>query len=880
MSQNAKQTEVATAPAPFAGSVRRLLLVVCGVGFLGVGAAVGLLLQRQLLPKSETAASPASTSPDSSTEEHPSAHQASPADSSPPASVQPLQGKSPADAAGHAGAPAAGSLTGPATESIAHQVVTGHSSENTDPATADSGSQHEHLADAHSAEAHSMEAASEVLDVIPEANPALDGDIPLSDVPDSTNPSLPDEESGPFASSGMPEISAAPAAGPASPGVPALFVSPQESPRDELLAKAEQLFLEENFRGARDRYRHLVSGMTNPHEAMVLLKFGLCEEVLGNVRSALSAYRHLNEMNPSPQLQEAALLGQARIWAMTDRQGLATAALYRQLLAGLSTDVHSPTLHLLGCLVARRVQADGNPSIQSELLLRDNGLLSPPIAVHPGQIIHDLQRSEFALPESNTGGSARIRLQPAPSREPLDVQITLTGPLMSSRELVQGVLQTAGWKLNAQEDIRNRLLDRSVAPRFQSVPMSLLLDAVLEPLGMVWSAGNQEILIQNAEEASSDVLKSYRREMALRVLDFAVQRAPRHRDCVATRIEHARVYATASLDEQAIRILEQTVEMHARSDYLPYAWFNLGKIQLRQGRGGDASASFYRAADMRNGESLEAISYLYVGRIQIENDDFRKATMPLNRAVALTAGTVHEGLATLELSSLYLMLENGHRANTLLMEHLQALEQPGIRDQAAFLSSLIQYRMTTESHDRFRAGTTLIQTLTNLKLRDCFGGHWTYLAAQAYRDTGMTQDSVLVLRNGLNTSYPFPLQNRMRSLLLLDAPELLTLTGAGQRSIDAGSVPQAFQIDALLTEAEASYHSSQFDQSIRTCREILDRCQVTEAQRRAILKLMGSAYQAQGKYHESVQCFTGVVPGNPLPPLPETAADSKAEAKL
>lgn len=66
--------------------------------------------------------------------------------------------------------------------------------------------------------------------------------------------------------------------------------------------------------------------------------------------------------------------------------------------------------------------------------------------------------------------------------------------------------------------------------------------------------------------------------------------------------------------------------------------------------------------------------------------------MPLRRALALNEGTDLEAVAAMMLSSTYLILGNPRGANSILMTRRELLRDRSVRDQAAFLASLLRFR--------------------------------------------------------------------------------------------------------------------------------------------------------------------------------------------
>jgi len=640
---------------------------------------------------------------------------------------------------------------------------------------------------------------------------------------------------------------------------------------EQILIDADRFFEAGDYRAARDRYQPLLTDSTGAIDVLLLFKFALCEESLGNRKGALAGYRDVLELTPEPAIRNAALQGQARIWSATGRTELATSALFRVLFEEATPLERTQILHHLASLLARRVEPFEPNLRHSEKLFQDQMLVPPDLIVRPAAILAAMapMKTQRAGPHVPLRQELIIVRQTGTS--PDGVVVSLQYERTSALTILDRTLKGTGFTARMNAETQGVLSAHSIEPECLEIPLSVALDCLLEPLELIWEFKDSTIQILSAGSAEAGQLAIYRQQAAQRMLKLASTEAPDHLDAPASLLELARISVLSQPRATGIQLIEQMVSKYPRSDYVSIAWFNLGKLLILEGRPADATRAFYRAADMLTGESLEIACYLYVGRIGIENDDPRSAIGPLTRGLSLSMGTPFEGVATLQLSAAYLMLNHFQRANNLLVEHLAVLQTQDVRDQAAFLTGLIHYRWTNDPHDQFRAGTTLLATTTNISAERCFGGIWSWLIGGALRDLGMTQAAVQVFCRCLETSYPFPLQNRIRSLLLLDAPEQLSRLPSGKRAVADLQAPESFQLESTLVEAEALFRQGRFDDVQRTCREILRRQNVSDAQRRQALRVMGRALQAQGRYEESVQCFSGTIPKD-IPPEPGPSA--------
>jgi tetratricopeptide (TPR) repeat protein len=441
---------------------------------------------------------------------------------------------------------------------------------------------------------------------------------------------------------------------------------------------------------------------------------------------------------------------------------------------------------------------------------------------------------------------------------------------LPAMEVLRRAAAGAGMLLRLSEDAQTRLQERTLRTDCRRLPAAVVCDAILDPLELIWQVAEKTVVVSSASMASVEEIGRYRQQTAERTLRFACEIAPDHPWAAASQIELGRVHAASGALEVAARDVAQALESYPRSEFNLEAWFNLAKLQLRLGKMNAALASCIRAADVAGGQPLESACYLYVGRVQLEMDHPRDSVPALTRADALAKGTPLEPTAALMLSAAYFLLENYPRANQVLLDHGASFRANASLDRAAFLSALIRYRGARDDTDRVREGATLIGALTNAQSAGGFGGHWNYLIALGFRDAAMPTEEAAALRRGLECGRLFPLQHRMRALLLDDSAPLISSQTAKEVT-ELRSRPQTLLAQALLADASQAARRGGADETLRLCRQILEQPDVPEPCRREALQLMGRTYQMLGDHERAIKCFTGLVPDPPPAAAPRAA---------
>ncbi|MFG0333792.1 MAG: tetratricopeptide repeat protein [Maioricimonas sp. JB049] len=624
------------------------------------------------------------------------------------------------------------------------------------------------------------------------------------------------------------------------------------------LQQADERVAETSYAAALRMYQQLLprtSGAVNLH---VRFRLALCAEVLDDTVTAQEHYRTVVAANIDPVLTRLARLGQVRIWERQGQFDVAIAALYREIVTQTDDAPGSvgieEALHQLGHCLSRRATTGTTPGP-----LAPEYLMTPVPVVKPAELLA-LTRAVSAesLPQRPEELTVTQRLAPFAESVFLKVRYHQR----SVADIFRAMVTASGWAPEVTPDAGARMVGRSISIDAPELSLAFLLDSTLEPCGLAWKLTGNRIVVFEPPDVSSPEELQRRRLVAARALQYAVTHAPDHSWSPVSYMMLGELAASSGHATDALRIFRQAIRQFPRSASIADAWFNLGKIQLRLGDHEGALEAFYLAVDNVETHPLERIAYLYIGRILLERDDARKAVIPLRRGLALNEGTDLEAVAAMLLSSAYLMLDNPRGANSVLMTRRDQLRDRAVRDQAAFLASLIRYRGAGDPLVRQREAVTLITSLTHADPAAMFGGHWWILVGEAFRDVGMAFEEVSLYERCVRTTYRFPLRDQI----------LLTLAQRRLQqgdSVDTKQLLKALSTDSLLGAshiadimlAEVAFSAGDPQLTIERCGLLLDRENLPESVRPQVLRLMGRAYQAQGDHQSAIYCFSGLVPG-------------------
>lgn len=684
---------------------------------------------------------------------------------------------------------------------------------------------------------------------------------PLTDLPLATN-DTPQETPTPAASpEPSPFLTAAAPAAAQSAVAPAEDIPASATPGRSsavLLQRADELVLQGMYASAFRVLSAIPQDGTPGSAAEVRFRIGLCSELSGDATAAQTHYEAVLNTHGSHPVGQQAFRGLMRIWNVTGRRSLSSSALYRQIVrseAGSSAATEE-AWHLLGLSLASQVSPRQKDSLDDRVLF----FTEPVLRV--AEIFAALGRTETPSNPSR-GTSEGVDVLERFGSTPDAVRLRASLHQKPLRDVIRSFVTAAGWSVEFSEMASARLTGRTMTCDIDNADAAFLLDAGLSELGLGWKFENSLLVVQDLAEFPAEEQNRLRIARALRVLQTAVDRAPRHPlnsySCVAL----GRLAALSGRPAEALRICEQTSEQSGNLECHAELWTNRGKLLLVADRRKEALEAFYRVIDAIDSHPLKAICYLYVGRLHLEDGHAGKAVPALMRSLALLEKSSLEPCAANMLAGALLLDGNPHGANAVLMKRRQRLSEGNLIDQSAMVAALARYRSAVEPERKRQAAVSLVEALSHVNPDTMFGGHWWCLTIDGLRETGMTHEANRLREECLRKTRPFPLrerllinaiQDKLRSVSSSSQPVEQTLQGF------AGSEVVSVRNEVRLLDARAAHQNGLSDAALERCRVLVQDQSVPNDIRREALRMMGTIYQLREDYASAVLCFSGMLP--------------------
>ncbi|MCA9187944.1 MAG: tetratricopeptide repeat protein, partial [Planctomycetales bacterium] len=633
-----------------------------------------------------------------------------------------------------------------------------------------------------------------------------------------------------------------------------------DEPIDIVWRRAEDLLVSEEPAAALRLFRRLLLRTPQDPDGELLYRVGVCQEQMGDFEGALVAYRELVGKGPG-RLTMAAKLAQARLRYRQQRYQLAEPMLYDLYFHigpadHLRDTFHGELVHLLAqCRVA---QVMGEPQMN---------LLDPRAVVRGapqwnGQRLLELAQASPPDP-SQTAWKPLVSTIYRFSDAPDQVEMEATIPPATVVEAVHQLAAEAGYAVNWSGEARVAVGERVTSMRGLTTSFGEMLDGLLRPCDMMWIANGKTIEIKLMQEVADSELRQYEMRSSDRCLRHAVAAFSRH------PLTSVAFLALGNLDmlngqwQQAELDYRQIVERQDDRSVRAEGLFNLGKVLWIQGNREEAKSGFYRVVDESRGHPLEALGYLFAGRITLEDGFATDAVRPLLRAVSLSTDPNVHANALLCLAGAYLLAGNPYAANETLMEDKQLLRTPQFRDQAAFLTALANYRVVKDESRELVVGRTLVTAISKAHPESFFGDHAYLLFGKTFHDLGLWEDMVALYEHALRRELTPNVRDQVRMELIKyqftfgqwqqARAELVALAQSENTSIVRS---------AKLQLADLELKSERYDEVLSVCNDLLND-ELDDDEKKAVLQFMGKTYQRRGDYHSAAICFSGMAPVEP-----------------
>jgi tetratricopeptide (TPR) repeat protein len=634
---------------------------------------------------------------------------------------------------------------------------------------------------------------------------------------------------------------------------------PHDNVPVDAVERADQLLREGRFEAALAAYRSIRGGDANVAPSL-RYKIATCLEGMGRWDQAIAEFSAVWNSASDPALTAAAAVGQTRVCIRKGQNAEAKQLVCDQLLRSGSVCARrqalvSESVHRLARLVAESAVGIDSPGpMNYQAVAHTKGESGVDNALD--------WISEGSPSEGSKDLVADGTIEVENPRGVFD-QAIVRGSLRrtSVPDALEQLIAASGRQCLLTPQVHQEIAERTTSIDVDSLPLSVVVTAITEPLGVLWEVTDTAVHFCSEREVSNEALALYRSRFAERALRDALQRFPRHALAPYSELELGNVHYSCGRFQEAATAFAKLSRNAPKSPVAIEASYNLGLALRQHGDDNSAREAFYRVIDGAPGHELAPLACLAIGRMHLDRAEFDKAIPPLRRAANTAPGTDSLPVATLLLAAAYLHMNNAEEANAILLRNRNRLTEAPYRNVTAFLGSYARMLLSGGRRQAQREARVLMWAIVGASRESVLGPTGVLLMGHAYRELGLGEKMVDLYRRAIQDGVPPVLEPE----LSYDMADHALTTGDVSDAVSGftelatrGSAKWSRM--AKLRLAEIALDEGRQEECLKWCRESLDASGASSSDAPNILKLMGRAFEQLGVHQKAAICYAGQVP--------------------
>jgi tetratricopeptide (TPR) repeat protein len=642
------------------------------------------------------------------------------------------------------------------------------------------------------------------------------------------------------------------------------------------LQVADDLLRDGSASRAMELYADLVRDQnTNIAYDALAYRFTLAREVQGDFGRAVVLYRDLVRMSEDPRIVTAAVLGQARVLLRSGELDAARLLLCRSLSLPSVVDCRDPTL--VGEIIHVLAQVDAQEILRGRFddLLADNSCAVAEPNWSIDQVLSLIDRSSVA--SETEIQSVPVVVHRQFENRPQDAILSTAFQKLPLNVVTDHLSQALAIEIEWSERAAHSLESETETLVAANLTLGTVLDLLAISHALTWTRTDNHFFIKLDDELDTSERLAQRLARSQRTLLAAIANHPTHRFAPYCHLALGNLYFLDNNLEGASTEYRQVTQKFPTSKINTEASFNLAKVLLAQNRQPEALTHFYRAVDTGTGHPLRATAYAFVGRMQLEAGNIRDAIRPLMRGLSVADGDPVQPTLAVLLAGGYLMADNAHAANAVLMEYRSTLARSPQKHLAALLASLARFQAIRDPKEREDPGRSLVMSIEAAASKQWFGHHTPLILGRAYDAIGMASEMAILLEEALKHARPGWVADQMRSRLadhfrvLGDNQKAIAFLTDLEKSADLDAVR-----DASLRKADLALSMGLANECLGSCYTILEQEGMADSYRREALRLLGQTYALHDDHENAALCFAGMIPVG-RPPVKQVDAPGAPE---
>ncbi len=623
----------------------------------------------------------------------------------------------------------------------------------------------------------------------------------------------------------------------------------------------DQLLLVGNVNSAYHQYIKATNDFSADLPPSLLLRLAIATEQMGEDENANRYYQNVVRLSPETSLfRLLGLTGVARTWQNEGLFSDAHEVLGELMLIYLSNEqLHEEIRFQIVCQLSSLIEVKCLASLpqQSSLDTLEFNWPEPSIDA----MVEILQKFGDVVVQNDTANFDAILVETLqrPSEDINQIAVDAKAPLTSIEKILDQLAERSRVSIELSARSRNKIANRSLRLNVAGLSVASVLDLSLYPLGLVWNQNGDQIQVSMESEPGVDhqAFLFGLADRTLRTIELALPEDVRRNSSLLHRGNLRLLYGDMDVAESHYDKLEK---LGPNNELAAKLRFNMAMIDIRNGNLDAAVKRLWFTVDQSLSHRLQARSYAWIGRLELQIGFADRAVYALSRGVALAEDAQVKQDLLLNLAQAHLLENDPFSANRALFTHADDIVDAQKKKKAALFAAYARYLGMVPGEGLSNEGERMVIALAALSPEDTDEFIERLLIGRAFSEVGFQNRASdflsLALESAPNEKWrrrvAFELAtNHFRGGELSEASKHYRLLLVGE--------PDDSSRMAQMKLAEIALKLREYDSCISICRDVWKQ-EIGDAQKMETLSLMGKAFQQKGRYRTAAACFSGVFP--------------------
>ena len=621
----------------------------------------------------------------------------------------------------------------------------------------------------------------------------------------------------------------------------------------ESLEEGDRLLLGGNYNGAMRYFSDLY--LQGEKGVEIHLRLGLASELTGNLSRGWEKYREaVRYAEPESMPQLWSLLGVARVWMKQGKHDLANNLLSEMLLKYGNDNYPSIIRSTAALLLAESIRLEERRPTPSDTF---NWPVYFRTAPNPDQQLSETTtyQPNFAFDSPNPTAEIALVQKPGLVAAGIVVNANVNSKLIT--ELIRELGSTTGLKFQLSEKARARLSGRKTSLKNRIISTADWLDHLLFPHRLTWEQEGANIYVTIRDEVTVEQRHEYFTSRRARLLrDVQINADNKFQRCIAFMHDGNDLMLSGEF-EAALGKYEAARKMVPSGELSSLLFLNTALLLQKQNSYEESLENYYNALDQSLEPDVKSRCYLGVARLELAGGRIDKAVVAASRGLRFGDEKSRQGQNLLVLVKAYLLQNKPYAANQALFEHSYLLRGTRHEPMGSVFASYSRLAITGRRAGLGDEANRLVNSLVAVADDGASDYADDILLSRAYREVGLISRAV----DYMEEAHQRVESSFWHDLVLLELARLYKDLGNLEKADSKLSEMNNLNNyrEALLLQAELDLALERTDNCILICRRII-KYELSEAETKSTLSLLGKAYQKQGNHFAAATCFSGVVP--------------------